>query len=76
MDVLVISTRDPIINPRALATGVNWDRTMDYGGSTFAHTFKECGSFAQIIFPGKRTHLRTQFPQVNVTFAHIRFSLR
>ena len=35
---------------------------------------KECGSFAHTIFPGKRFHLRTQFPQVNVTFAHIRFS--
>ena len=35
---------------------------------------KECGSFAHTIFPGKRFHLRTQFPQVNVTFAHIKFS--
>ena len=35
---------------------------------------KECGSFAHTIFPGKRIHLRTQFPQVNVTFAHTRFS--
>ena len=34
---------------------------------------KECGSFAHTIFPGKH-HLRTQFSQVNVTFAHIRFS--
>ena len=32
---------------------------------------KECGSFAHTIFPGKSFHLRTQFPQVNVTFAHI-----
>ena len=39
------------------------------GGSTF---LKECGSFAHTIFPGKRIHLRTQFSQVNVTFAHIR----
>ena len=42
-----------------------------------AHLFtflKECGSFAHTIFPGKRNHLRTQFSQVNVTFAHIRFS--
>ena len=31
-------------------------------------------SFAHIIIPGKRFHLRTQFPQVNVTFAHIKFS--
>ena len=37
--------------------------------------FKECGSFARTLFPGKRIHLRTQFSQVNVTFAHIRFSL-
>ena len=36
--------------------------------------FKECGSFVHTIFPGKCIHLRTQFPQVNVTFAHIRFS--
>ena len=35
---------------------------------------KECGSFAHTIFLGKRIHLCTQFPQVNVTFAHIRFS--
>ena len=35
---------------------------------------KECGSFAHTIFPGKRIHLRTQFSQVNATFAHIRFS--
>ena len=35
---------------------------------------KECGSIARTIFPGKRIHLRTQFPQVNVTFAHTRFS--
>ena len=35
---------------------------------------KECGSFAHKIFPGKGFHLRTQFPQVNVTFAHIKFS--
>ena len=35
---------------------------------------KECGSFAHIIFPGKRFHLRTQFSQVNVTFVHINFS--
>ena len=35
---------------------------------------KECGSFAHTIFPGKHDHLRTQFSQVNVTFAHIRFS--
>ena len=35
---------------------------------------KECGSFAHTISPGKRFHLRTQFPQVNVTFAHIKFS--
>ena len=35
---------------------------------------KECGSFAHTFFPGKRFHLRTQFPQVNVTFVHIRFS--
>ena len=35
---------------------------------------KECGSSAHTIFPGKRFHLRTQFPQVNVTFAHIKFS--
>ena len=36
---------------------------------------KECGSFARIIFPGiKCIHFRTQFSQVNVTFAHIRFS--
>ena len=41
------------------------------GGSTF---LKECGSFAHTIFPGKRFHLRTQLPQVNATFAHIRFS--
>ena len=34
---------------------------------------KECGSFAQNIFPGKRIHLRTQFSQVNDTFAHIGF---
>ena len=39
------------------------------------HTFsKECGSFAHTIFPGKGIHLRAQFSQVNVTFAHIRFS--
>ena len=37
---------------------------------------KECDSFAHTIFPGKRFHLRTQFPQVNVTFAHIKFSHR
>ena len=37
--------------------------------------FKECGSFAHTIIPGKRIHLRTQFLQVNVTFAHIIFSL-
>ena len=35
---------------------------------------KECGSFAHTIFPGKRFHLRTQFPKENVTFAHIKFS--
>ena len=35
---------------------------------------KECGSFAHTIFPGKRFHLRTQFHQVNVTFAHIKCS--
>ena len=35
---------------------------------------KECGSFAHTIFPGKHYHLRTLFSQVNVTFAHIRFS--
>ena len=35
---------------------------------------KECGSFAHTIFPGKRFHLRTQCPRVNVTFAHIKFS--
>ena len=35
---------------------------------------KECGSFAHTSIPGKRFHLRTQFPQVNVTFAHIKFS--
>ena len=35
---------------------------------------KECGSFVHTIFPGKHYHLRTQFSQVNVTFAHIRFS--
>ena len=36
--------------------------------------WKECDSFAHTFSPGKRFHLRTQFPQVNVTFAHIRFS--
>ena len=50
----------------------------DYNfGSVAAHlrTFlKECGSFAHTMFPGKRIHLRTQFSQVNVTFAHTRFS--
>ena len=35
---------------------------------------KACGSFAHTIFPGKRFHLRTLFHQVNVTFAHIKFS--
>ena len=50
-----------------------------FDGWVAAHlrTFlKECGSFAHTIFPGKRFHLRTQFPQVNVTFAHIKFSHR
>ena len=36
--------------------------------------WEECGLFAHTIFPGKHIHLRTQFPQVNVTFSHIRFS--
>ena len=35
---------------------------------------KECGSIAHTIFSGKCFHLRTPFPQVNVTFAHINFS--
>ena len=35
---------------------------------------KKCSSFAHSIFPGKRFHLCTQFPQLNVIFAHIKFS--
>ena len=31
---------------------------------------KECDSYACTIFQGKRLYLRTQFPYVNVTFAH------
>ena len=46
----------------------------NFGGSTFAHIFERIGSFAHTISPGKRFHLRTQFYQVNVTFAHIKFS--
>ena len=36
--------------------------------------YKECGSFALTIVPGKRIYLRTQLSQVNVTFVHIKFS--
>ena len=53
------------------------EHSFQYLPTVAAHlrTFlKECGSFAHTIFPGKRIHLRTKFPQVNVTFAQIRFS--
>ena len=53
------------------------DRKRTILSTVAAHlrTFlEECGSFAHTVFPGKRIHLCTQFPKVNVTFAHIRFS--
>ena len=48
---------------------------MEYEGVyiRWQHTCAR-GSFAHTIFPGKHYHLLTQFSQVNVTFAHVRFS--
>ena len=57
-----------VIMQRMMLFSVTW--AIELVAAHLRKFLKECDSYACTILQGKRLYLRTQFPGVNVTFAH------